>query len=197
MGAYTNVTSAVTKVNAIVMFDGWHPKDIKARYPKFKAYLDENAKLYGFVLHEMDVLEDGQMKKPHVHACFQLKKRKRLSTVINDLAKVFDVGNLAVTCKKMSTFEGSFQYLIHKNNPEKFHYSIKDVVTNLDDEEIDTVLNSRSVGLEYEELHAICVGSETMLDVMRVVGLGTYQHYRTAIRDMWDFVQTERARKKV
>lgn len=182
------ITKQIRKVNAVIDFKDYNSDNVKAVFDPLKAYLDVQADVYGFIFHDRDALEDGKMKTYHIHAVFNLKKKKRISTIINDLADACSVGCFAVTVKPMTSFEGSFQYLIHKHDPDKYQYSIDDVITNLAEDERDTILEAESTSLGFAEIKAICLASCDMLEVIERVGIGTYQHYRATINDIWNLV---------
>ena len=97
-----SVTRQICKVNAIIDFKDFKEDKVKSCFDPLEKYLQENASVYGFIFHNRDVLESGQLKTYHIHACFSLKKRKRISTIINDLSDACNVSGFAVTVKKMS-----------------------------------------------------------------------------------------------
>lgn len=192
MPKYDSITKQITKVNAVIDFKDFKEERVKVSFEPLKKYLDQLCNVYGFIFHNRDVLPSGSLKTYHIHCVFTLKKKKRISTIINDLANACSVDTLAVTVESMTSFEGSFQYLIHQNNPEKYQYAISDVVTNMESDEVDTVLTARSVGIGFAEIKAICISSPNLLEVIDRVGIGTYQHYRATIRDIWDLVSVLR-----
>ena len=189
MAKNESISKLITKVNAVIDFKDFDENKVRACFPNLKKYLDDFASVYGFIFHNLDVLPTGTLKTYHIHAVFTLKKRKRISTIINDLANACDVSTFAVTVESMTSFEGSFQYLLHKNNPEKFQYPVSDIVTNMEADEVEVMLDARSVGVGFAEIKAICIASTDMLDVIERLGIGVYQHYRATVRDIWDEIQ--------
>ena len=77
-------------------------------------------------LHEYDMNEDGTQKKPHWHiiVCFEGNKSYEQ---IYDIAKVV---NGTEKVQPVSSMHGMVQYLIHRNNPEKYQYKKEDIVTH-------------------------------------------------------------------
>ena len=93
--------------------------DFKGRI--LKALGDIRANEYAFILHDLDLKEDGTFKLPHFHIWAECGAASRISTYINKLAKSLGVNPLAVSCQPSVSNEGSIQYLIHKNDPDKHH----------------------------------------------------------------------------
>lgn len=191
--AYESITSQVKKANCIIDFDTFDPKLVRSKFAPLKEYCDTNCNEYGFIFHDRDIIEKtGKVKTYHIHAVLTLKKKKRISTIINSLADVCSVNPMAVTVKKMTSFEGSFQYLTHKNDPDKYQYGLDEVITNLDEDEVDIIMNARSAGIGYPELYGICLGADSLLEVIEKVGIGVYQHYRSTIIDIWNLINQAR-----
>lgn len=181
---YEAITKQITKVNLIVSLGDYKMPHAEMLDMLVK-WLDLNSTLYGAILHDKDVDLEGHQKTDHIHAVFNIPKRKRISTLINEIANACWVSPLAVTVKSYSSFEGSFQYLTHLNNKDKYQYPISDVRTNLSKDELTLVYEASTSALDFERLHDICAKSDTLLDVIPQVGLGAYQHYRSAIIDIW------------
>lgn len=75
-------------------------------------------------LHEFDTNEDGTPKKPHYHVvlCFEGNKSVDQIQAISDRIS-------GVMVMPVSSMPGMIQYLIHKNNPEKYQYKREDIVS--------------------------------------------------------------------
>lgn len=81
---------------------------------------------WAYITHDMDVREDGTLKKPHIHlyaktcnACTVTALAKKLGIASEDIEFVRSV-------------KGCQRYLIHADNPEKAQYQIEEVITNFD-----------------------------------------------------------------
>lgn len=78
---------------------------------------------YAYVLHDKDVDENGELKKPHIHWC-----GKRSPAPISTVANALGVEpNSIEFCKN---WKYSLRYLIHADNPDKFQYLPETVTAN-------------------------------------------------------------------
>jgi hypothetical protein len=75
---------------------------------------------YAFILHDKDIQPDGSPKMPHYHLLISKRSGIRLTPFI----KACDE-NTHISVANSKTF--CYEYLTHKNNPEKFAYSSSDV----------------------------------------------------------------------
>lgn len=80
---------------------------------------------YAFIKHDKDVFEDGTPKKTHYHLYIKTSSRVRLSTI----ALRLEIDDRFVEFVKNT--RSCLQYLIHKNNKDKYQYNASDVVTNI------------------------------------------------------------------
>lgn len=80
------------------------------------ADLDE----YAYILHDHDVKEDGSPKEPHYHILCYRKSGFRLTPAF----RAFTQNTLIQPCRSRCH---SYQYLIHKNDPDKAQYSEADI----------------------------------------------------------------------
>lgn len=98
--------------------ESYNYEDILALLPMFKEY--------AYALHDSDVNDDGDLKKAHIHWVGRGDPR-RLSSVASKLGLAehdIEIGR---------DFKALVQYLIHKNDPDKFQYDSSIVVSNLSD----------------------------------------------------------------
>lgn len=152
-----------------------------------KEWLDKNTKQYAFILHDKDILEDGTPKTPHLHVvCNMNSAKQRIATILNDLTKSLDISPLLVTIDKYSSFNASIQYLIHKNNEEKYQYEINDIITNIPPQELELFMKyeTQSEELTAERLIDVVKKAKKRTDIMREVGLYNYRINRPVIMDI-------------
>lgn len=190
------ISALIQHVNGIISLKGKESDFIGLVERYLKIILDENANLYGFILHDKDMDEDGRIKTPHIHFVADMKKRIRVSTLINKIAKACDLDTMAITIDKYSSFEGSFQYLIHLNNPSKFHYGIEQVTTNVPEDDIDLILDATTTVLDFEVLKGACRQADDILDVIEIIGLSAYKSYRPVVLDVYQAIQRRDAVEK-
>ena len=71
---------------------------------------------YYYALHDLDIDEKGELKKPHYHIIMRFENDRQFSAVARDL------GIPENMIEKSPSFKGGVQYLIHQNAPEKHQY---------------------------------------------------------------------------
>ena len=84
----------------------------------------ENFPFYAYIIHDKDKLEDGSLKKPHIH-CVVSSTPKTFQTWAN----LFEVPVQFVSKLKGGP-RSACRYLIHKNAPEKAQYLPEQITTN-------------------------------------------------------------------
>ena len=85
---------------------------------------------YALILHDKDVNEDGEVKKPHVHAVVKYGGKRTVSSVKNEFAKYGLEKRFVDTCNERAML----RYLIHQDNPEKYQYKKSEIDTNMKSE---------------------------------------------------------------
>ena len=93
-------------------------------YPEIQqGFIDKLLRDYtcAYCLHDKDFDENGEIKKAHYHfiVCFKNPRS------ITGFAKELGIQANYIEC--CHDLVGSWQYLIHKNDPDKFQYCIDDV----------------------------------------------------------------------
>ena len=80
-------------------------------------------KAFSFCYHDRDIDDNGKPKEPHIHILICSKMPMYLSTYINWFKYINDNGEKENTLgQKLVDIKGSYQYLIHENDPDKFQY---------------------------------------------------------------------------
>lgn len=80
------------------------------------------------ILHDKDVDENGEVKKPHYHVVITVGKNAIWNTA---LAKALGITeNYIQQCRNV---DRALEYLIHFNEPEKYQYTIEEVSGTLKD----------------------------------------------------------------
>lgn len=177
-----------TQTGKILLVINFEDKQVKQEViDNFKEWLEKNTKQYAFILHDQDILENGTLKTPHLHAvCNMNNSKQRIATILNDLTKTLDISAFLVTIDKYSSFNASIQYLIHKNNEEKYQYDVKDIITNIPTQELDLFMKyeTQSEELTAERLIDVVKKAKKRTDIMREVGLFNYRINRPVIMDI-------------
>lgn len=93
--------------------------------PDWKEKINSLALPGFYIYHNKDINEDGTLKKPHYHILFLLDSmhsRKQISDIVKFLGGANDVYKDVINSRSYA------RYLCHLDNPEKYKYSIEDVV---------------------------------------------------------------------
>lgn len=95
--------------------------EVLARFP-------EVFEEWAYVTHDMDVDENGELKKAHIHWVGKLKTPSLISVVAGG-HKLGVPANSVEFCK---SWKHAVRYLIHKDTPEKYQYAPDSVESNFD-----------------------------------------------------------------
>lgn len=154
-------------------------------------FLDENYDQYALIVHDKDYDKKTGIVVPiHYHYVGNLKKKRvRLQTTLNDLCKYLKFKDShGIEIDKYKNIENSLQYLIHKNNPEKFQYEFDKIkYKGWTKDELTTLITSDCVGMNFDRVLSICQNYDSIIDVIREIGFTHYARYRSTIRDIHEF----------
>lgn len=139
---------------------------------------------YAYILHSLDVKDDGTIKTPHYHLFAETKTSCRVGTNINKMAKALGISPLCVSCEVCASEEGAIQYLIHKNDPEKHQYPTADIVSNIDRGELDLIMDRPSQAFSVDYILYVWNHSHTFPEFVKAIGIEKYNKYRYLIRDL-------------
>lgn len=146
--------------------------------------LSANQYQYACIIHDKDVDRSGVLKTKHLHLVFECPKRHRLSFYINRLTEYFGVEPNQVSIQVSNSYAGDIQYLIHKNNNDKFQYPVSAIKSSYS---LDRLNEYLTVEL-HQEITAYYVletvkSCRTKSQVIMRLGLGVYNLYQRAIND--------------
>lgn len=77
-----------------------------------------------YIIHDMDVTENGELKKPHIHWVGKRDSPAPLSTIANALKIPANDIEFA------KNYRSSLRYLVHLDNKDKYQYSPEAVKAN-------------------------------------------------------------------
>lgn len=181
----SSLSTQSKKINAVISLRGVDGLDSLDIGYLLSSYFIE----WSFILHDKDVNDDGVLKTPHVNLVALLSKRTRLSTVMHKIADIFEVDDLAVSIETCSDYAGSLQYLIHKNDGNKFQYARDEIVSNIPSVDLNSILDGETDTLSYDRLVDLVTHSRSKLNLIEDLGLGLYRHYRPVINDIWYLIR--------
>ncbi len=75
-------------------------------------------------LHDKDITEDGEIKKPHYHVLLKYPSKKSIQQVYS---LCFKLGS-RVSPEAVESFDGYLRYLIHEDDPDKYQYNKEDII---------------------------------------------------------------------
>ena len=144
---------------------------------------------WAYILHDKDVDDNGELKKPHFHWVGRATPRC-LSVVSNFL------GLPENDIEIVKNFDNMIQYLIHLNDIDKFQYSPDDVETNLPN--IGQLLRRLSEGQIVKDLASAKMQKSWYDLVQYAVDTDSYDVLRRnlgVIRLIWEEFSIEDARR--
>ena len=150
---------------------------------------------YAYILHDLDINEEGVAKTPHIHFCGKATSPRRLVTWVNLFAKQLNLNPLAISVQKLKDFKGAIRYLVHKDNPEKYQYDVSSIRSSIDLEELKIIINKENdeeEGITYDLLLEKLRHCEFKAQLAQEIGASVYVHYHRLINELWDIVLYER-----
>lgn len=148
-----------------------------------KDFLDSSGYLYFAIVHDMDYDDKGKKKTLHAHIVINSPKRMRVMTFIYRLSDALSWPENTISAMGYDDIATSVQYLIHKNNPEKWRYECEEIMTNCPTQTFNDLLASDIVEVDARELCRLIDEGYSDRDIAYRIGLGSYSVYRNAIRD--------------
>jgi len=90
--------------------------------------LDSFKCFYAFILHDKDINENGELKKPHFHIVLDYSDGKE--KICSRIEKVLKVNNNSVRVKYIQNPIKMVRYLTHRDSKDKYKYDDSEVITN-------------------------------------------------------------------
>ena len=140
------------------------------------------------IMHDKDVNDVGETIRPHLHIVLTGLKRWRVKQLLNDLADSLDTNIENIQIEEVKNLTASVQYLIHKNDTNKYQYDWHKIETN-DMDNLVPLLNETIItcSVTTQRLTDLILkeGMER-LELITAIGIGSYQHYRSVINDLYE-----------
>lgn len=96
---------------------------------------------YAIMLHDSDVDEEGNLKKPHYHCAIW----RPTTSTLKQIKGLFDISH-AERPRYGSTLSDYISYMTHEKEPQKHQYPLDNLKTNVSRETLEKVLSSE-IGL--------------------------------------------------
>lgn len=145
----------------------------------------DNCELYAYIYHKDDLNIQGVKEHEHLHLVATLHESCRLSTTLHNFCEYLNLTTLGVEIDKAHSIEGSIQYLIHKNDPQKTQHDRKEIIHNYGPE-LDTLLDVACDTLTPQRLRALVRNCDSNYELIEALGLDKYLKYRKLISDIRD-----------
>lgn len=158
--------------------------DIEKYDDDIKSWLNENCENYAYIYHREDINLEGRKESKHIHIVCILKYRKRLLTILYSFTSFLHITTTGVMIDKCNSFEGSIQYLIHKNDINKTPHKISEIVSSFSEDDLNNLMGADCKSLTAQRLFNIVAKAETNYEIINALGLGVYRLYRPLINDI-------------
>lgn len=86
---------------------------------------------YAYIVHDKDILDNGDLKRVHIHLILCYTNPRSIDSVEKSLLEYMNKNELEhqnVFIEPCRNVKSSFDYLIHKNDKDKYQYPIDNVV---------------------------------------------------------------------
>lgn len=156
-------------------------------FDEFWTWLNNSGFRYYVITHDSDVNENGEPIREHMHIVLSGVKRWRVKQLVNDLCDVLYTNMENLQIEEVKNFTASVQYLIHKNDLTKHQYDYKLIKTN-DYDNLVPILNETIVENKITTdklIELIMVNNISKLELIKTLGIGTYQHFKSVINDLF------------
>lgn len=124
---------------------------LKVRLEEIEDIIDKyrTIKEWAYIIHDKDTKKDGTPKEPHIHLYLNFGQS---AATFDTVAKWFK-DEPQYVCKVKGRKGDMLLYLTHENAPDKYQYSISDVVSNFN---IKTAIEEdRAIKALYEEIDSV------------------------------------------
>ena len=164
--------------------DGWNDGKIET-----VAQSKQSVKQYAYILHDKDLDDDGQLKKPHYHLYLNFGQN---NVQFEHAAKWFDTSPNKVERIKTSKLF-TLQYYLHKNEPGKHQYPLEALRANFD---VAAFLESASKTASFQKILEQCAdGTITPWNYDTYIDPVTYAKHGNQLARAWDYAEHSRAKK--
>jgi hypothetical protein len=150
---------------------------------------------YYMILHDKDKLENGESKEPHYHIVIEVPyaKRTRVKTMFNLIREYVECTENIISIDTCVDVCSSVQYLIHKNNPEKYQYDISEIFHNNESRLNYLMKDIGNLELLTGELLEIIEQETSYNAICKKIGIKNFSRYANIIRLMFEETRTTKA----
>lgn len=140
-------------------------------YPDCEAHVKalqiiERSYDYAYILHDRDIMENGELKKPHYHVLLRFPNATWSTKVCKDL------GIQENYIEKPRSFNSALLYLIHFNDTDKTQYSVDEVKGSLKHRLVNEV--NKIDKTESEKIIELLDFIDSMAEPITIAGFSRY-----------------------
>lgn len=141
--------------------------------------------IYASILHDKDIDNNGVLKNPHYHLIIKVDKRIRGKTLLYKLVEIFKTNVENIQINECFNFISSIQYLIHKNDNDKYQYDSDYIMHNMG-QALNMYLdaNGKDIELTTEMIIDIVSSVQDTIDIIKSIGIYRYNALRNTIYDI-------------
>ena len=143
---------------------------------------------YG-ILHNCDINEKGELKRPHYHFVCVFERPIGKKKVLNLMAYLNDIDIVRVSVRETLCLIKEMRYLCHLDNPDKYSYNIDDVITD-DLERYKYSINRKSYYSEKTLYDMICKSNDKSALLIKL-GIDYYNRNYHFVNDLWNAVHNK------
>lgn len=154
----------------------------------FVRWLNNSGFRYYYIVHDKDVNDNGEPTLVHIHLVLTGLKRWRVKQLLNDLADSLWTNVENIQIDEVKNLTASVQYLIHKNDTSKYQYDASSIKTNdlvnLTPMLLETI---QTCSVTTQRLSDMILKEDlSRLELIHAIGIGSYQHFRSVINDLYE-----------
>lgn len=143
---------------------------------------------YG-VLHDKDIDEQGELKRPHYHFVCVFERPIGKKKVLNLMAYLNDIDIVRVSVRETLCLIKEMRYLCHLDNPDKYIYNVEDIIT--DDLERYKYSINRKTYFSEKTIYDMACKSKSKSTFLLNLGMDFYNHNYHFVNDLRNAVHNK------
>lgn len=140
---------------------------------------------WAFIYHNKDIDDSGILIPGHLHFVGVRLTPTRIGTTIKSIADTLEIDPLSISVSKTDCLNGAIQYLIHKNDKDKYQYDKSDIVCSYSADDLECLLDGDLKIDKLETLLQVINDNTTITGVIKSIGIDNYRIYRNVIWDLF------------
>lgn len=138
---------------------------------------------WAFIKHDKDYNPNGEIERPHYHLVLVCNSSYTKDRILSELWKNLVKSREVISVRSYNDVYQAVQYLIHRNDTDKYQYSENDIVSSSAGETAMYLIGEFT--LTIEKLIDIVRHSKSLSDVYKTIGLKNAKNYHWIIQDIF------------